>query len=98
MMGLTPVQARALGAIRTLTREGVSPSYSEIREALDLGSNSGVHRVLSCLRDRGLIDFIPHRARSIRIVGELEGLDRRSSDDLRALRDRIDLVLKGRAS
>ena len=97
MMGLTPVQAKTMAAVRRLTHDGVSPSYDEIRREIGLASNAGVVRLLRGLKERGAIDFIPNRARSVRIVGELEGLDQRSSEDLRALRRNIDLILKGRA-
>lgn len=97
MMGLTPMQAKALGAIRRLSHDGVSPSYDEIRREIGLASNAGVVRLLRSLKERGIVDFIPFRARSVRIMGELEGLELRSDDDLRALRRNIDLVLKARA-
>lgn len=98
MMGLTPPQADALNAIRKLSRAGVSPSFEELKVELALASKNSVVRLVRALKDRGLIDYLPYRARSIRIVGELEGLKQRSTDDLQALRRNIDAILRGRAS
>lgn len=97
MMGLTPMQARTLAAVKRLTLDGVPPSYDEIRPDLGLQSNSGVLRLLRGLKERGVVDFIPHRARTVRLVGELDGLEQRSTADLVSLRRNIDLILKGRA-
>lgn len=98
MMGLTRQQAQALDAIKRLTVGEVSPSYAEIRAELGLASNAGVVRLLEALRERGFIEFQYQRARSIRILGELEGLERRSTADLQALARRINAILRGRAS
>ena len=97
MMGVTPMQAKALAAIGVLTRDGVSPSYNEIRQELGLASNAGVHRLLLGLKERGLVDFLPYRARTVRIVGDIDGLERRSTADLIALRLRVTEILRGRA-
>lgn len=98
MMGLTPMQAKALAAIRKRIEQSVSPSYDEIGFELGIRSRSGVSRVVHALRERGLIDFIPGKQRTIRVIGEMEGLEQRSDADLSALRDRIEDILIGRAS
>jgi repressor LexA len=47
---------------------GISPSFDEMREALDLKSKSGVHRLISALEERGFIRRLPNRARALEIV------------------------------
>lgn len=96
-MGLTPRQHDALRAIRQLSAAGVAPSFEAIRASLNLASKSGVHRLVHGLAERRLIEFVPYRKHSIRVIGEIEGLDRRSDEDLRAIRERIDEILRGRA-
>ena len=44
---------------------GISPSFDEMREALDLKSKSGVHRLISALEERGFIRRLPNRARAL---------------------------------
>jgi repressor LexA len=51
-----------------LGRTGVSPSFDEMREALDLKSKSGVHRLISALEERKFIRRLPNRARALEIV------------------------------
>src|SRR4028118_594632 len=51
-----------------LGRTGVSPSFDEMREALDLKSKSGVHRLISPLEERKFIRRLPNRARALEIV------------------------------
>ena len=51
-----------------LGRSGVSPSFDEMREALDLKSKSGVHRLISALEERGFIHRLPNRARALEIL------------------------------
>ena len=50
-----------------LNRSGVSPSFDEMREALDLKSKSGVHRLISALEERGFIRRLPNRARALEV-------------------------------
>jgi repressor LexA len=52
---------------RTL-RDGVSPSFDEMKEALDLRSKSGIHRLITALEERGFIRRLAHRARAIEVV------------------------------
>jgi repressor LexA len=51
-----------------LKQDGVSPSFDEMREALDLKSKSGVHRLISALAERGFIRRLPNRARALEVV------------------------------
>jgi len=51
-----------------LNESGISPSFDEMREALDLKSKSGVHRLISALEERGFIRRLPNRARALEIV------------------------------
>ncbi|OYX91756.1 MAG: repressor LexA, partial [Novosphingobium sp. 35-62-5] len=45
-----------------LEESGISPSFEEMKEALDLKSKSGVHRLISALEERGFIRRLPNRA------------------------------------
>ena len=51
-----------------LKDSGISPSFDEMREALDLKSKSGVHRLISALEERGFIRRLPNRARALEVV------------------------------
>ncbi|HJU77110.1 MAG TPA: transcriptional repressor LexA [Sphingomicrobium sp.] len=53
---------------RRLKDGGISPSFDEMREALDLKSKSGVHRLISALEERGFIRRLPNRARALEVV------------------------------
>jgi repressor LexA len=48
--------------------DGVPPSFDEMKEALDLRSKSGIHRLITALEERGFIRRLAHRARAIEIV------------------------------
>ena len=51
-----------------LVESGVSPSFEEMKEALDLKSKSGVHRLISALEERGFIRRLPNRARALEVL------------------------------
>ena len=51
-----------------LKASGVSPSFDEMREALDLKSKSGVHRLISALEERQFIRRLPNRARALEVI------------------------------
>jgi repressor LexA len=53
---------------RRLRSDGISPSFDEMREALDLKSKSGVHRLISALEERGFIRRLPNRARALEVM------------------------------
>jgi repressor LexA len=51
-----------------LTATGVSPSFDEMKDALNLRSKSGIHRLVSGLEERGFIRRLPHRARALEVI------------------------------
>ena len=51
-----------------LADTGVSPSFEEMKEALDLKSKSGVHRLISALEERGFLRRLPNRARALEVL------------------------------
>ncbi len=51
-----------------LNDTGVSPSFEEMKEALDLKSKSGVHRLISALEERGFIRRLANRARALEVI------------------------------
>jgi repressor LexA len=66
---LTSKQHELLNFIHDrLSATGVSPSFDEMREALDLKSKSGVHRLISALEERQFIRRLPNRARALEVV------------------------------
>jgi len=60
---------------KRVQRDGVPPSFDEMKEALDLRSKSGIHRLITALEERGFIRRLAHRARAIEIVKLPEALD-----------------------
>ena len=66
---LTAKQRELLQFIHDRLKEtGVSPSFDEMREALDLKSKSGVHRLISALEERQFIRRLPNRARALEVL------------------------------
>ncbi len=57
-----------------LSETGVSPSFDEMKEALDLRSKSGIHRLITALEERGFIRRLPHRARALEVLKMPEGV------------------------
>ncbi|MDJ0821440.1 MAG: transcriptional repressor LexA [Paracoccaceae bacterium] len=53
---------------KRMARDGVPPSFDEMKEALDLRSKSGIHRLITALEERGFIRRLPHRARALEII------------------------------
>ncbi len=53
---------------RKLEDTGISPSFEEMKDALDLKSKSGVHRLISALEERGFIRRLPNRARALEVL------------------------------
>jgi repressor LexA len=47
---------------------GVSPSFDEMKEALDLASKSGIHRLITALEERGFVRRLAHRARALEVL------------------------------
>ena len=89
-----------------LGEAGVSPSFEEMKDALDLKSKSGVHRLITALEERGFIRRLPNRARALEVVKmpELSGAGGGNVVPLRTAaptppapaNDIIDLPLHGR--
>lgn len=59
-----------------LEETGVSPSFEEMKEALDLKSKSGVHRLISALEERGFIRRLPNRARALEVLRQPDDVSR----------------------
>ncbi|MGC9368378.1 MAG: transcriptional repressor LexA [Paracoccaceae bacterium] len=73
---LTRKQLELLDFIhKRMQRDGVPPSFDEMKDALDLRSKSGIHRLITALEERGFIRRLAHRARAIEIVKLPEALE-----------------------
>ncbi len=59
---------------KRLQKDGVPPSFDEMKDALDLRSKSGIHRLITALEERGFIRRLAHRARAIEIVKLPDGM------------------------
>jgi len=95
-----------------LEETGISPSFEEMKEALDLKSKSGVHRLISALEERGFIRRLPNRARALEVLkmpeSAVAGSTPKAANDLgarttsvparmpEAANDVIDIPLHGR--
>lgn len=55
-----------------LEETGISPSFEEMKDALDLRSKSGVHRLISALEERGFLRRLPNRARALEVLKQPE--------------------------
>jgi repressor LexA len=87
---------------------GVSPSFEEMKEALDLKSKSGVHRLISALEERGFIRRLPNRARALEVIRQPEDVvanprpradnvvELRPAGPARPANDVLDIPLHGR--
>jgi repressor LexA len=72
---LTKKQHQLLLFIRDrMARDGVAPSFDEMKEALKLRSKSGIHRLIMALEERGFLRRLPHRARALEVVKVPEGM------------------------
>ena len=66
---LTRKQLELLDFIKQrMDRDGVPPSFDEMKDALDLRSKSGIHRLITALEERGFIRRLAHRARALEII------------------------------
>ena len=66
---LTRKQLELLMFINERLKEtGVPPSFDEMKEALDLASKSGIHRLITALEERGFIRRLPNRARALEVI------------------------------
>ncbi len=66
---------------KRVQRDGVPPSFDEMKEALDLRSKSGIHRLITALEERGFIRRLPHRARALEIVKMPDAMKARLGSD-----------------
>ena len=74
---LTRKQIELLDFIKQrIDADGVPPSFDEMKEALDLRSKSGIHRLITALEERGFIRRLAHRARALEIVKLPEAMER----------------------
>ncbi len=74
---LTRKQLELLNFInRRVQQDGVSPSFEEMKDALDLRSKSGIHRLITALEERGFIRRLPHRARALEILKLPEAMEK----------------------
>lgn len=74
---LTRKQLELLDFIKTrVDADGVPPSFDEMKDALDLKSKSGIHRLITALEERGFIRRLAHRARALEIVKLPEAMDK----------------------
>lgn len=101
-VSLTPRQAEAKVFIADyLAAHGHAPTYSEIADALNLRSKSGVVQLIEALEARGHLRRLPHKTRALEILGageallDLSGLP---TADLMALYRRIDAELSRRSA
>jgi repressor LexA len=62
---------------KRVERDGVPPSFDEMKEALDLRSKSGIHRLITALEERGFIRRLAHRARALEILKMPDAVDSR---------------------
>ena len=87
-----------------LSETGVSPSFEEMKEALDLKSKSGVHRLISALEERGFIRRLANRARALEVLkmpetkgaSNVVALQPAAAAPLRAANDVLEIPLHGR--
>ena len=69
VLPLTRKQFEVLRFIHERLKEaGVPPSFDEMKDALDLRSKSGIHRLITGLEERGFIRRLAHRARAIEVI------------------------------
>jgi repressor LexA len=91
---------------KSLKETGVSPSFDEMKEALDLKSKSGIHRLITGLEERGFIRRLAHRARAVEVLRVPENQDQLDSplrsdsaisNDLQMRKNQIGGLDKGRS-
>ena len=63
-----------------LEETGISPSFEEMKDALDLKSKSGVHRLISALEERNFIRRLPNRARALEVLRMPERSERKAPE------------------
>ena len=53
---------------QSIQETGVSPSFDEMKDVLDLASKSGIHRLITALEERGFVRRLAHRARALEVL------------------------------
>ena len=66
---------------RRIEATGVSPSFDEMKDALDLKSKSGIHRLITALEERGFIRRLAHRARALEVIRSADQTSGRGGPD-----------------
>src|SRR5205814_9554603 len=85
-----------------LKETGIPPSFDEMKEALDLASKSGIHRLITALEERGFIRRLPNRARALEVLrmpdaqAGIAALPRTLVTPPAAANDVVELPLHGR--
>ena len=88
---LTRKQLELLDFIKgRIDRDGVPPSFDEMKDALDLKSKSGIHRLITALEERGFIRRLAHRARALEILKLPEAMEKPGFSPKVIKGDRID--------
>ena len=68
-----------------LTETGIPPSFDEMKDALDLASKSGIHRLITALEERGFIRRLPNRARAMEVIKLPEAFPKKAMDARRGM-------------
>lgn len=95
MTGLSNRETRVLDYLRRQITETHCPTYAEIGRCADLSSKSQGSAVLNSLRNKGWLKLTTYGRRAIELADPLAD---RSTEDLLAMRKRIDAILGGRAT
>lgn len=66
-----------------ISSKGISPSFDEMKEALDLKSKSGIHRLISALEERGFLRRLRHRARALEVIKRPEEMAKENAPAFR---------------
>jgi repressor LexA len=69
-----------------LKETGIPPSFDEMKEALDLASKSGIHRLITALEERGFIRRLPNRARALEVLRLPESISPGLGSSIRRMR------------
>ena len=57
---------------KKIRSSGISPSYEEMKNSLNLKSKSGIHRLISALEERGFVKRLAHKARALEVINYLK--------------------------
>lgn len=68
-----------------ISEKGISPSFDEMKEALELKSKSGIHRLISALEERGFLRRLRHRARALEVLKRPEEMSKANAMPLRVI-------------